>query len=458
MYTSQSRKNKIELSDYDFERDLSSRLILSRLSVFEIDVLKEIIFNSLSFPLQELSETLESPIDQILSALERLEPTGLFTLSDQTVSVNKDQRKYFEVQIERFDEDFQPDTGFFQSLLSLVPIQLLPTWYAIPKTTDDIVHSIIDKCHRTTKVFERYLAELQFEDDQVEAIVNEVYQSPELLVEVPTLLQKHDITRERLEEILIYLEFCKVCSLNYRDLGDGTWKQEVTPFYEWREYLLFLKNTECKDSIASEKIKSFFDHDFGFIEHLDRTLQSLAETPIPEPEIKQHCSGSYSEDEMHDRIFDRICNVNLTKTDNGTLYHTENASIWLEKPIQEKAMALYFSTIHKYRKRTEGQLFNDRDIREVERGLQRILHSGWVPLEHFISGLTASLGDVHEIQLQKKGRYWCYAIPEYDENQMEFIRHVIFHHLLESGMVAIGEHAGTTYISVTTFGQMALGD
>ncbi|MEM1282371.1 MAG: hypothetical protein AAGG81_02325 [Chlamydiota bacterium] len=121
-------------------------------------------------------------------------------------------------------------------------------------------------------------------------------------------------------------------------------------------------------------------------------------------------------------------------------------------------MALYFNTIHKYRKRTEEQQFNDRDIREVERGLKRIIHRGWVPLEHFIKGLTASFGDIHEIPLEKKGRYWCYAIPEYDENQMIFIRHVIFHHLLESGMVAIGENQGVTYLTVTRFGQMALGD
>ncbi len=458
MYTSQGRKTKIELSDYDFERDLSSRLILSRLSVFEIDVLKEVVFNSLSFPLQELSETLESPPNKILSALERLEPTKLFTLTDQTISVNKEQRKYFEVQIERFDEDFQPDTVFFQSLLSLIPIQLLPTWYAVPKTTDDIVHSIVDKCHRTTKVFERYLAELQFEDDIITAIVSDIYQSPELSIEVPEILKKHDITRERLEEILIYLEFCKVCNLNYRNLENGEWKQEVTPFYEWRQYLLFLKNTECNNSVTPEEIKGFFSHDFGFIEQLDTTLQSIAEQPIPAPEVKQYSSGYYSFEELQDRVFDRICNVNLTKTEDGTVYHTENTSIWLEKPIQEKAMALYFSTIHKYRKRTEDQEFNDRDIREVERGLQRIINSGWVPLEQFISGLTASLGEDHEIKLQKKGRYWCYAIPEYNENQLEFIRHVIFHHLLESGMVAIGEYEGVTYISVTRFGQMALGN
>jgi hypothetical protein len=458
MYTSQCRKNKIELSDYDFERDLSSRLTLSGLTVFEIDVLREIVYNSLSFPLQELSETLEASPEKIILALNNLESTNLFTLTDQTITVNKLNRKYFEVQIERFDEDFQPDTTFFQSLLGLVPIQLLPIWYSVPKTTDDIVHSIIDKCHSTTKVFERYLAELQFEDEQIESIVDDVYKSAELSIEVPHLLDKYSISREKLEEILIYLEFCKVCCLSYRVLENGEWKQEVTPFYEWREYLLFLKQTECKGYESQEFVKSFFDHDFGFIEQFDITLTSLMDSPIDRPEITQYSLGNYSTEEMQHRIFDRICNVNLTKTEDNTLHYTENATIWLGKPIQEKAMALYFSTIHRYRKRDEDQKYNDRDIREVERGLKRIINSGWVSLDRFIHGLTASLGEVHEITLQKKGRHWCYAIPEFDKSQLEFIRHIILHHLLESGMVAIGDHEGKAYISVTRFGQMALGD
>lgn len=458
MYTTQGRKSKIELSDYDFEGDLSSRLILSKLSVFEVEVLKEIVYNSLSFPVQELAETLETSTNQIQLALQRLEPTQLYTLIGNKISVNKEKRKYFEVQIERFSEDFEPDTVFFQSLLGLVPIHVLPGWYSVPKASDGIIESIIDKCHRTTKLFERYLAEIQYEDEQMEAIVNDVYHSAELSIDVSYLINKYSLTREKLEETLIFLEFCKICCLIYKNDGEGNWKQVVTPFYEWRQYLTFLRQTEYKTIEQPANLTPFFNSDFGFIEELDKTLRSLTEKPITEIAVAESLLGHYTAEEMQSRIIERIRSIQLTKSEKGALHQTENTALWLEKPIQEKAMALYFNTIHKYRKKTGDQSFNDRDIREVERGLKRILAGGWIPLDQFIRGLAASLGKVHEITLQKKGRHWSYAIPSYDEKQLVFIRHVLFHHLLESGMIAIGVCENTTYLSITRFGQLALGD
>lgn len=458
MYASQCRKCKVELTDYNFERDLASRLLLSNLSDFEVDLLKEIVFNSLSFPVEELCETLEAAPGEVVAALERLEPTALFSLSDSKLHVNKERRKYFEVQIERFEEDFCPDTSFFFSLLHLVPIEVLPTWYSVSKTTDDIFGSIIDKFHRTTKLFERYLAELHFDDEPLNQLIALVYGSKELVVDVPTLLEKLEVSREKLEEYLILLEFHKVCCLNYRSDENHGWRQEVTPFYEWRKYQLFLQKTECKKACSAEEVDQFFGDEFGFIRELDKFLSSLLDKPLSQPSIEQYDSGYYSLEEMGSRIFERVCHVNVTKEEEGMLMATENALMWLKKPIQEKAMALYFSTIHKFRKGAGDSGYNDRDIREIERGLKRIIDCGFVPFEEFVKGLTASLGGSHEIELKKKGRYWYYAIPQYNPQQLTFIRQIIYHHLLESGMVAVAQRDGEPYLAVTDFGRMALGD
>lgn len=458
MYTSQSRKNRIELSQYPVEKDLSNRLFLSTLSVSTVEILHEIVNNSLSFPLSELSEVLELSTEKVLQGLKELEAAHLFSINDQTIIVNKEARKYFEVQIERFHEDFRPNTTFFQSLLSLVPIHVLPTWYSIPKTSDDILTSIIDKCYRTTKAFKRYLAELQFENPLTEKVMNAVYQSEELSVDIETLQQELDLNREELEHILISLEFHRICCLSYHDMGNNQWKQVVTPFHEWKEYLLFLKNTEHHFCQNTGPITPIFSSDFGFIEAMDNQLQELSDTPCPLPQIESYSDTQYSLKEAKNRLLARSNTIHLTVYENGTVKLADSATGWLEKPIHEKAMALYFHTIHHYRKKSEEQKFNDRDIREIEHGLKRIMESEWVSVEEFISGLTATFGKHHDLTLTKKGRFWKYALPEYDKSQLTFIREIIYHHLFESGMITLGILNGSTYMKVTEFGKMALGD
>ena len=134
------RKNKISLTDYEYQKDIENRLLMSQFTSLDLEVLEEILYSSLTVPIKKLAKNLEIEEAKVLPALEKLSKTGLLLIDKDSVVVDKEMRKYFEVQIQKFDEDFVPGMDFLQSLLRKVPIHILPTWYSIPRTSNNILN------------------------------------------------------------------------------------------------------------------------------------------------------------------------------------------------------------------------------------------------------------------------------------------------------------------------------
>ena len=134
-------------------------------------------------------------------------------------------RKYFESQILKFEEDFYPGIEYLQGLLRKVPIQILPTWYSIPRTSNNIFDSLIEKYLITPHTYERYLSELTFSDEILTDIVRSVHQAPEYKVRADEIIKKHHLSHEQFEEHLLLLEFHFACCLRYekkwRGVGRG---------------------------------------------------------------------------------------------------------------------------------------------------------------------------------------------------------------------------------------------
>ena len=53
------KKNKVNLSDYDFQQDIKNRVFFSSITKQELEVLEEILFSPLKFAKAELSRNLE---------------------------------------------------------------------------------------------------------------------------------------------------------------------------------------------------------------------------------------------------------------------------------------------------------------------------------------------------------------------------------------------------------------
>lgn len=246
-----AQKNKINLSDYDYKEDIKNRILMSNLTFFQVDVLKELVNGSLKNSVGHLSEQLESSKEDVVAALKKLESSKLFSLHGDIITINKSVRKYYESQIEKFDEDFKPDIEFLQGILNKVPIEVLPVWYSLSKNSNNIFASIIDKFLITPKVYSAYLDQLEFDSEILDNIIRDLYESPEIKIPSADILKKYSIKKEQLEEYLLILEYNFVCCINYCKKGKN-WEEVITPFYEWREYCL-LEKKSIPNSISDEK-------------------------------------------------------------------------------------------------------------------------------------------------------------------------------------------------------------
>ena len=235
-----SRKNKITLSDYNYRQDIENRLFMADLSILEVDVLRGIMNGSLKTTLASLTDNLNITQKSLKPILEKLATSRLFKVQGDTIVVDKEMRKYYESQIIKFDDDFHPDLEYVQGLLNKVPIHALPLWFAIPRSSDNIFQSIMQKFLITPKTYERYLQDLNFEDPILIAIIKEIFSSPDYKVNSSTLIEKFNLSREQFEEYMLFLEFNLVSCISYSKTKD-LWEEVVTPFHEWREYLLFIK-------------------------------------------------------------------------------------------------------------------------------------------------------------------------------------------------------------------------
>jgi len=174
------RKNKINLEDYDYQKDIENRLLMAHFSEADLEVLEELLYNPPKFPIDTISSNLDMTLLELTPILKKLGKTGLFTIIDENIIVDKEMRKYFEFQLHKFDDDFKPGMEFLQSLLKKVPIHVLPVWYHIPRTSNNIFDSLIEKYLETPQTFQRYLLELNLADDVMKDIVEDLFREKSL--------------------------------------------------------------------------------------------------------------------------------------------------------------------------------------------------------------------------------------------------------------------------------------
>ncbi len=456
MIQGQTKKNRINLSDYPYEKDIKNRLLMADLTVFEVDVIHEILHSSIKIEIEQLAESLNTSPKKLVPVLEKLSKMKLLKVLDQQIEVNKEMRKYFESEIIKYDDEFQADMEFLKGLLNKVPIHVLPQWYPIPKTSDDIFLSIIEKFFHTPKLYQRYLDDLTFDDPILREIMNEVFASPDLKVQCKSLLKKYSLTREKLEEYLLLLEFNLACCLSY-SMVDDKWEEVITPFYEWKKYLQFERDTHPVTIKDTENIVRTHPEDFGFVQDMTRILLAAQDKMItlvnnelsPEnvkeflPEVEFNKLPPY----YIKKVIETLVKLKFLDIENNILETLDSANDWIKKPILEQAMLLY---------RFSGSHIQDKDIRSTEKSLKKVLKMGWIYFDDFIAGFTAPIGEVQPVSLQCTGKRWKYVLPKYSKGDINLIKTTIFERLFQSGMVCTGMHDGKACFMVTPFGKNTL--
>ncbi len=469
MLVSASRKNKVVLADYNFRRDIENRILLAKLSVFDVEVLNEVLSSSLSLLVSDLCEVLGASHDLVVESLDKLTLTKLLQHDKVTIRVDKELRKYYEFQIQKFDDDFAPDLEYIFRGLKRIPIPVLPNWYSIPRSTDHIFDSIIEKYMMTPKVYGRHLLDLSFDDEIPHAIMEEVFAAEDFKVRSKALRDKYNLSREQFEEYMLLLEFNFVCYLSYRRINDQ-WKEVVTPMHEWREYLRFQRTT-ISPTLPEAKVNLFHSGGhYAFISDLvclTRVLQQqplqLDGTSLPGKTLNMWNSSLVAApDEMviyANQLLNKIVRLGVAEICDGHVVATAQAGVWTKKLPQDQAMALYRLSIQSEDfPKVQAQMLTEKNLRGIEKALKRVSNSGWVTLDDFIKGMSEPLGDAEPVTLRQKGKRWSFVIPTYSEADRALIHAIIFHRLFQVGMVSIGTYEDKPCFAVTPFGKASLGE
>ena len=101
---------------------------------------------------------------------------------------------------------------------------------------------------------------------------------------------------------------------------------------------------------------------------------------------------------------------------------------------------------------------NEKNLREAEKSLKRVVNCGWVYFDEFINSVMVQVGQAEQVCLKCKGKKWKYVIPEYSEQEKALIEAVIFERLFEIGMTGVGTHNGRPCFCLTSIGRSALGE
>lgn len=472
----QSRKNKICLEDYNFKHDIENRLAMAEFSTVDLEVLEEILYSSIKIPIRKLAKTLDLADEEILPIIHKLSQTGLFSIQDESICIDKDMRKYFETQVIKFDPDFKPGMEYLQNLLKKVPISILPVWYSIPRTSSNIFDSIVEKHLLSPQIFYRYLAELHVLDATQVGIMNDVFQASDFTIYAEDIIKKYGISKESFEEHILNLEFNFVCCLCYRKVDDQ-WKETVTPFYEWKEYLTFLRSTEAPALANPEKVVRKRPHDFSFIQDMTALLNLARKQPIAVSEDKERHLFPTAEALVHlsDRIegfsendpifkkylhslFTKIRLLKLADVIDDRLYALEAANDWFDMRLENRALFMYRHPLNRLiSDHLPAQLCTERHVREAEKSIIRVLTSGWVYFDDFIKGVIVPLSEDSIVMLKRQGKTWKYNLPAYTEDELALIKATVLEWLFELGVTVVGEHESKKCFSITSFGQSLFG-
>lgn len=459
------KKHKILLSDYDFKQDIQSRMIFSTMNKEEIEVLEEILFSPLKFPISEIAKILEIRIDHLKTILEKITTLQLIQIEKDFVIVNKDLRKFFDNEIQKFSENFIPGMDYIQSFLKKVPIQVLPTWYQIPRTSDNIFDSLVEKIFLTPQIYQRHLYEVKPQEEVAAKIFDRLFNSPSLKLYLADIKEEFNLSKEALHEIILDLEFNFIACLAYEQ-KDDRFIEILTPFREWKEFLMFSETNKPISIKKTDSIELFREHEYAFIEDLQKLLDyskaySLLKT-LDEKEtlnvkkvLDDFTEATKEEAKTYlNQLIEKSISLGLSTEVNLEVKPTALFEDWKKQDYERKAHFIYKHPNNVFlNPNCPKELIQEKNIREIEKSLSKFCQFDWVYFDDFLKGLVAAIGDNGKVELKKVGKNWKYSIPDYTEKEKLFIQITILEWLFESGVVQCGIHKYRPCFKLTGLGK-----
>ncbi|GAB4228606.1 MAG: hypothetical protein Tsb0021_06120 [Chlamydiales bacterium] len=434
MFTKPIKKNKVCLEDYDYQRDTKCFKLLSNLLPFELEVLQEILFSSLRFPISSLAKKVGVDEEELTESLDLFRDAELLENDGVSISVDKERRKYFEVQIERFEPDFSPDVGFITQQLSALPIHVLPEWFAISRSSDHIISSIIERYLGSPKRYENHLLEVGYEHPMIQHVIDEIHQSPSLEISAKKIKENFDLDDDQFAVLSLLLEYNLVAFSVFK-LEDDDFIHLFVPYKEWKEFQM--KKFACRYCSVPHSIDPPKSEPFEHLICLNHKLKTWENQELSNLECQILLSSK------------------MIKENNGIMERTQKLKDWLQQSHEDQAFTLYRSLPLHF---LSAQKINssERALRLVEKALKRIEVREWVPLNAFIKSMV-EISDSHKtVELVRRGGSWHYHIPEIHEETKQFIKSLVLEYFVILGMTETTQTENELHFCLTNFGKKLL--
>ncbi len=255
---------------------------------------------------------------------------------------------------------------------------------------------------------------------------------------------------------MIFLEFNLVCFISYKKVG-STFQEFITPFHEYKNYLLHLKNTKAKTISNTKKMIRKRKTDFGFVEDLTSVL-TLTKKPLSKEAIEQKLTKELNEKDPDiivsktylSSVINKLLQINFLEKKDSVLTRTSESESWLKKNLENRALYLYQHSLNLLDSDDE---FSEKTILEAEKSISRVINNGWIYFDDFIKGLLASISEDHLVKLVPFKKGYKYAIPTYSNDEINLMRKIIFERLFEAGLVAVGSLNGKDCFCATKLGK-----
>jgi hypothetical protein len=456
---------KVVLSDFDYKRFLNARLFLEKQSVTLIAVLEEILFSPLKVFIEELEEATGCFGEEMDLVLQTLSPLHLFHRDGKNLIVDKEIRKYLEIITEKFNPDFCPNLDYFKEVLKHVPIHCLISWYHIPRASNNIFNSILDKHFKTPKIYKQYIQETLSDNLTLSQIVNDVMNSENRSLPAQELMIKYSLSETVFEEMILFLELHFILCTTYEVKGH-MYKKYLSAFIEWKEYLKKdFKGQDSQVSIKEELVENCILSEFSFIKDMSTLLtlsnkRCLKVTFNPKDELFFLDSIPDDVVDLHNhsplylaKVINKSLLLGLLVVQDDRLRQTPPAEKWLETPLRKRTL-ISFKHPHNALSHKSAFTFHqhDRNIIEVQKALSSIKQGEWILFDEFINTYLSTTNNLKQASLTKIGGGWKYTSADYEVEEIEFIRTMILEWLFESGMVLKGSFQNKDCFKVSSLG------
>jgi len=465
------KKMRINLTDYQWEEDCNMRLLLASLDVIDVEVMEEILFSPLEVPLSELMETLEYSKEILENSIKKLSLSGLCSLAQDKLTIDKKVRRWFDLHSIRFHENFYPNLEFFQKMLHFLPMSVLPLWYNIPRTSNNIFLSILEKHIFTPSSLKKHLEDIATLSPHTEMIITKVFAAPDYSYPVALLSKELELSEKDLEELILFLEYSLILGKKFIQ-RDKTWEAILVPYCEYAEYYRFLDSTALKPIQDSSHVEVKRQGDFVFINDLSHLIRLVDNTPfslnlnketIPLGSAKTLAikMAVFSPDEISDDRFiqsyisDLIAvglGLRFFDSEKGKIQTLPIALQWNEQNTEDKAIYIYQSYPSSFMPTQLRNITTEKQLHEIEKFFNRLPSKGWVFFDAVVKSSAIAFDDSQITQLKAEGKKWHYALPHYSQEQLSLLKYVILHWFFICGITKVGLVNDKEVFCLTPFG------